>query len=163
MTRPQRRNKPYKPRKIDAGAGLAIMLKTQLIDSLSCDKKEAELSAAIEALRTGMAVDKHIDWLCDAVNLTAKRCESGDVPEAFPAAAKGREALASIMARAKRVKRWGAAGKELAALQDAVAYYMAVMRVSTHFEMRDATRRVNDEYRRDDAALKKAKATDGAS
>ncbi len=155
MSRPKRRNKPYKPREVCKVAGLAVLLKTQVIDAQTCDLKERELFAALESLRTGTANDTQIDILCDAVNLTAKRCESGDVPEAFPAASKGRDALASIIERAHRVRRWGASGEELTALRDAVAYYIAVMRVSTHIEMRDASRRVDIDYRRDEAALKK--------
>jgi hypothetical protein len=155
MSRPSRRNKPYKPRKVDAGAVLAIVLKTQVIDSETCDRKELQLLAAVEALRTGAAYDEHIDRLCDAVNLVAKRCEAGDVLEAFPAALKGREALASILDRAKRVGRWGASGEELTALSDAVAFYVAVMRVSTHLEMRDACNRIDAEYRRDRLAARR--------
>jgi hypothetical protein len=120
--------------KRDAGAVLAVLLKTQVIDADTCDAKELQLRAALQALRTGEANDGHVDQLCDAINLVAKRCDRGDMLEALPVAIKARAAMANVLDRGIRIERWGATAIELTQLGASVDYYMAVMRASTHLE-----------------------------
>jgi hypothetical protein len=133
---------------------MAVLFKSVLIDAATCDAKMLELTAHTVALRFGDATDATFDELAIAVNLAAFRTACGDFLEAADKIAAAQNALHAIQARAHQIKKWGARGEELRALNEFIAVYIAMMGASTHLEMQRAARLAFPEHRNTHPATK---------
>jgi hypothetical protein len=133
--------------KRSANTIMAVLFQRHVIDAATCDAKRVELTAHVVALRNGDATDATFDELAITVNIGAFRTADGDFPEACEAIAAAQNALHSIQARAHKIRKWGASGDELRALDDFIAIYITMMGASTHKEMQQAARRAFPEHK----------------
>lgn len=128
------------PNRRNSDAIMAVLFKTHVIEPKICEAKRSDLMFHLNALQISEATDATFDLLTDNVNVSAFRTIGGDFAEAIPAIGAAQQALISIEKRAHKIRKWGASGDELRALNDWIPIYIAMMGASTHLEMRRASR-----------------------
>ena len=133
-------HKAYRPREVSPSAIMAVLLKSQLIEPLLCDAKESELDAALAALLAGKATAYTMDVLIDAANIGGERMRYGDFEEGAYHVISAKHALETIKERQTKTGKLGCSLPEHRAIDDYIPVYIAMMRTSTHQEMRAASK-----------------------
>ena len=123
----------------DPGAIYRLMNRLQLFTPGELVKLQTPVRLAYECLRTGQGQQDDFDTLAGAVNVALVRSESID-QLCVETCQRAQDALMSVLARSKRINKWGLDAAGLQDIPPAMDLHEQLLALSTPLQMQQAMR-----------------------